>query len=74
LGNNDVASAKYIMKISSFVGTGLAIAVGLAIIIFRDVVGRLFSQDPDVWSLTAKICILVRNASHVVCVRVCVRA
>ena len=59
LGHNDVTTAKYIMRVSSVVGSALAVIVGVAMILCRDVMGRVFSHDPAVWDLTSKICVLV---------------
>jgi Na+-driven multidrug efflux pump len=48
-----------VVAISSYVGSVIAVVVGVTIVSTRHVIGHVFSHDPEVWALTSHIAILM---------------
>ena len=59
LGAGRIDRAKQVIAVSSRWAGAVGVAVALTFSLGRHYVGRIFSNDPDVWALTEKIAVLV---------------
>ena len=56
LGRGSIKKCKSILLISSTVGMCIGVSISLIFILARSVIGRLYSDDPDVIAMTEPLC------------------
>ena len=59
LGEGSILRAKFVLQMAAFLGFLVGCVVALVFVVAGDDLGRLYSDDPEVWHLTGKISTLV---------------